>query len=41
LEYAATVWSPTWQKDKDKLENVQRRATRIEPLKVKNYEGEY
>ena len=38
LEYAALVWSPTWQKDKDKLENVQRRATRIEPLRGKNYE---
>ena len=38
LEYAATVWSPTWQKDKEKLENVQRRATRIEPLRGKNYE---
>ena len=38
LEYAATVWNPTWQKDIDKLENVQRRATKIEPLKGKNYE---
>ena len=27
LEYGATIWSPYWQKDKDKLESIQRRAT--------------
>jgi hypothetical protein len=40
LEYAATVWSPTWKGDIDKIENVQRRATRIEALRgVINYEN--
>ena len=33
LEYAVTVWSPSWIKDIDKLDNVQRRATRIELLR--------
>ena len=37
LEYAATVWSPTWKADIDKIENVQRRATRIEALRGVNY----
>jgi hypothetical protein len=30
LEYAATVWSPTRKVDIDKIENLERRATRIE-----------
>ena len=38
LEYAATVWSPPWIKDKNKLENVQRRATRIESLRGLNFD---
>lgn len=38
LEYAATVWSPSWIKDIDRLEDVQRRATRIEQLRGLNYE---
>ena len=38
LEYAATVWSPPWIKDKNKLENVQRRVTRIKSLKGLNYD---
>ena len=38
LEYAATVWSPSWVKDIDRLEDVQRRATRIEQLKGMTYE---
>ena len=29
LEYAAPVWSPSWRKDIESLEKVQRRATRI------------
>jgi ribonucleases P/MRP protein subunit RPP40 len=32
LEYAATIWNPYWQYDKDKLEKVQLRATRVENL---------
>ena len=36
LEYAATVWSPSWIKDIDTLEDVQRRATRIEQLRGLN-----
>jgi len=31
LEYNSAVWSPTLKKDKDKLENVQRKATKILP----------
>ena len=31
LEYAATVWSPYMKKDKEKLERVQRAATKIVP----------
>ena len=38
LEYAATVCSPSWIKDIDRLEDVQRRATRIEQLRGLNYE---
>ncbi len=38
LEYAPTVWSPSWIKDINKLEDVQRRATRIEALRGMNYE---
>ncbi len=37
LKYAATVWSPSWIKDIKKLEDVPRRATRIEPLRGMNY----
>jgi hypothetical protein len=33
LEYAATVWNPYWQYDKDKLEKVQQRATRVESFR--------
>ena len=29
LEYATTVWSPIYKKDKITIENVQRRATRL------------
>lgn len=29
LEYAATIWSPMFKKDKVIIENVQRRATRL------------
>ncbi|MEW8547072.1 MAG: reverse transcriptase family protein [Candidatus Thiodiazotropha sp.] len=29
LEYAATVWSPVYKKDKIAIENVQRRATKL------------
>ena len=29
LEYAAVIWSPKFKKDKDALEQVQRRATRL------------
>ena len=29
LEYASSVWSPHFKKDKIALENVQRRATRL------------
>ena len=38
LEYGATISSPFWKYDIDKLEQVQRRATRIEPLKGIAYE---
>jgi len=38
LEYAAPIWNPYWQYDKDKLESVQQRATRIESLKRYSYE---
>ena len=38
LEYAATAWNPSWIKDIKRLEDVQRRATRIEPLKGMTYE---
>jgi ribonucleases P/MRP protein subunit RPP40 len=38
LEYAATVWSPSWVKDINRLEDVQRRATKIEQLKGMTYE---
>ena len=31
LEYAQEVWSPSWKRDRDKLERVQRRATRLVP----------
>ncbi|XP_065658620.1 uncharacterized protein LOC136083141 [Hydra vulgaris] len=34
LEYAASVWSPFSTKDIKRLENVQRRSTRIESLKA-------
>ena len=37
MEYAATVWSPSWKSDIDKIENVQRRATHIEPLRGIDY----
>ena len=32
LEYASTIWSPIYKKDKIGLENVQRRATRLVKL---------
>ncbi len=38
LEYGAAIWSPYWQYDIDKLEAVQRRATRIETLRDCSYE---
>ena len=38
LEYGATIWSPYWQKDKDKLESIQRRATKLESLRGFSYE---
>ena len=38
LEYAAPVWNPHWQYDKDKLEKVQQRATRVESLRGYSYE---
>lgn len=38
LEYAAIVWSPSWVKDINRLEDVQRRATKIEQLKGMTYE---
>ena len=38
LEYAATVWSPSWVKDINRLEDVQRRAIKIEQLKGMTYE---
>ena len=38
LEYCVQAWSPYWQGDKDKLENVQRRAVNmVAGLKSKNY----
>ena len=38
LEYAARVWSPYWAKDKNRLESVQRRATKIVSLRGLNYD---
>ena len=38
LEYTALVWNPHWQYDKDKLEKVQQRATRVESLRGYSYE---
>jgi hypothetical protein len=39
LEYATPAWSPHLKRDKDKLENVQRRSTKIVPeLKHLTYE---
>ena len=38
LEYAASIWNPYWQNDKDKLEKVQQRATRVENLRGYSYE---
>ena len=32
LEYGATIWSPFWKYDTDKLEQVQSQATRIDWL---------
>ena len=38
LEYATSVWSPQYKKDMIAIENVQRRATRMQPcLKGKTY----
>jgi hypothetical protein len=37
LEYGAAVWNPYWQYDIDKLEAVQRRATKIESLRGYSY----
>jgi hypothetical protein len=40
LEYANSVWCPILKKDRDKLENVQRRATKLVPeLKEMPYES--
>jgi hypothetical protein len=39
LEFGNVVWSPKFEKDKNLIESVQRRATRIIPgLKGKSYE---
>jgi len=39
LEYASCIWSPHLKKDRDKLETVQRRATRLVPnLKDHSYQ---
>jgi hypothetical protein len=39
LEFGNVVWSPIFEKDKNLIENVQRRATRIIPgLKGKSNE---
>ncbi|XP_065662819.1 uncharacterized protein LOC136085442 [Hydra vulgaris] len=38
LEYAAPIWNPYWQYDKDKLESCQQRATKIESLRGYSYE---
>jgi hypothetical protein len=39
LEFGNVVWSPIFEKDKNLIENVQRRAIRIIPgLKGKSYE---
>ena len=38
LEYCNVVWQPKWKKDKDLLEEIQRRATKMIPdLKDKSY----
>jgi hypothetical protein len=39
LEFGNVVWSPKFEKDRNLMESVQRRATRIVPgLKGKSYE---
>ncbi|XP_065640570.1 uncharacterized protein LOC136073129 [Hydra vulgaris] len=38
LDYAAPIWNPYCQYDKDKLESVQQRASRIKILKGYSYE---
>jgi hypothetical protein len=42
LEFGNVVWSPKLEKDKNLIESVQRRATRIIPgLKGKSYDERY
>ena len=39
LEFCNTIWHPLWKKDKEMLEDIQRRATRMIPeMKEKTYE---
>ena len=38
LEYANAVWGPFFSKDKEMIEKVQKRATRISSLKNLPYE---
>ena len=39
LEYCNTIWHPAWKKDKEKLESIQRRATKMVPsMRDKPYE---
>ena len=39
LEYANTVWGPHYKMDQQKIERVQRRATKlIEDIKILSYE---
>ena len=39
LEFCNTIWHPLWKKDKEMLEDIQRRATRMIPeMREKTYE---